>query len=99
MSPQPGAVAAYSTVQPSTPEWTPSASAPRAATLARIATGELSGDGKTLLRNPRFVTYLRRAKSDAGSELSLLRDDAHSKAIEVIANVCDVEQARPLISQ
>jgi class 3 adenylate cyclase len=71
----------------------------RAVVLARIATGEMAADWKTLLRNPRFVPYLRRARSWAGPELSALRDDARERAFEVIANTCDLEEAKLLLSE
>jgi hypothetical protein len=71
----------------------------KATVLARIASGEMTGDLKTLLRNPRFVSYLRRARSSAGPELSAVREDAHARAYEVTANICDIEQAKLLLSQ
>lgn len=64
----------------------------KAVFLARIATGEIAGDWKTLVRNPRFVPYLRTARSSAGPELAALRDDAQVRGIEMIANVCDVSR-------
>ena len=32
----------------------------KAVVMARIASGEMTGDFKSLLRNPRFVSYLRK---------------------------------------
>jgi predicted ATPase/class 3 adenylate cyclase len=71
----------------------------KAIVLARIASGEMTGDLKTLLRNPRFVSYLRRARSGAGPDLSAIREEAHARALEVTANICDIEQAKLLLSQ
>jgi hypothetical protein len=31
--------------------------------------------------------------------LAVLRDDAHARALEVIANICDLEQAKLLVSE
>jgi hypothetical protein len=59
----------------------------------------MAADWKTLLRNPRFVPYLRRARSWARPELSALRDDARERAFEVIANTCDLEEAKLLLSE
>ncbi len=66
----------------------------KAVTLARIASGEVSGGWKTLLRNPRFFPYLRKASSQAGSELAAVRDECHSAGFEVIAIYCDLEAAK-----
>jgi class 3 adenylate cyclase len=71
----------------------------QAVVRARFATGELAGDWKTLLRNPRFAAHLRRGRSDAGPQLAALREDAHEMANEVVANICDVELAKLLLFQ
>jgi class 3 adenylate cyclase len=71
----------------------------KAVVMARIASGEMTGDLKSLLRNPRFVSHLRKARSTAGSELSALRDDALARGLDMIANICDVEQAKLLLSR
>ena len=71
----------------------------KAVVMARIASGEMTGDFKSLLRNPRFVSYLRKARMNAGSELSALRDDALARGLDMIANICDVEQAKLLMSR
>jgi class 3 adenylate cyclase/tetratricopeptide (TPR) repeat protein len=71
----------------------------RAVTLARLATGEVRGDWKTLLRNPRFISNQRRARTRAGSELSTVRADARSAGYEVIANFCDLEEAKLLLAE
>ena len=71
----------------------------KATVLARIASGEMTGDFKTLVRNPRFVSYLRKARSSAGPGLMAVRDDAHARAFEVTANICDMELAKLLLSQ
>jgi class 3 adenylate cyclase/tetratricopeptide (TPR) repeat protein len=71
----------------------------RAVTLARLATGEITGDWKTLMRNPRFLSYMRKARKHAGSELSSLRDDARSAGFEVLANICDLEEAKLFLAQ
>lgn len=47
--------------------------------LARIASGELSVNVKTLVRNPRFLPYVRRARSSAEQELSAVREDAYAR--------------------
>jgi hypothetical protein len=67
--------------------------------MARIASGETTGDLKTLLRNPRFISYARKARSSAGSELSEIRDDSHVRGFEVTANICDLELAKVFLSQ
>ncbi len=67
--------------------------------LARLASGEFGGDWKTMLRNPRLAALMRRAKSSAGHELAALRDDAHARGFEMIAGICDVEEAKLLLSQ
>jgi tetratricopeptide (TPR) repeat protein len=71
----------------------------RAVTMARIATGEVKGDLGTLLRNPRFMAQLRKLRRNAGPELSSLRDDAHSSDFEVVANICDMEEAKLFLAR
>ncbi|HEU4319745.1 MAG TPA: adenylate/guanylate cyclase domain-containing protein [Acidimicrobiia bacterium] len=62
-------------------------------TLARISTGEVRADLKALARNPRLMS-VRRASRNAGPALSALRADARAAGMEVIANICDIEEAK-----
>jgi class 3 adenylate cyclase/tetratricopeptide (TPR) repeat protein len=71
----------------------------RAITLARIASGEASADWLTRLRNPRFIKYVTKARSDAIEELSSVRDDAKARGFDAVANMCDVEEAKLLIAR
>ena len=64
-----------------------------------IATGEIKGDIMTLLRHPGAITHVRKAARQADLELSAIRDDALALGFEVIANFCDVEQAKLFISK
>ena len=64
-----------------------------------IATGEIKGDIMTLLRHPGAITHVRKAGRQADLELSAIRDDALALGFEVIANFCDVEQAKLFISK
>jgi class 3 adenylate cyclase/tetratricopeptide (TPR) repeat protein len=66
----------------------------KAVTLARISTGEVKADLKTLARNPRLMSSLRRASRKVESELSGLREDAQATGMEVVANICDIEEAK-----
>lgn len=68
-------------------------------TMARISTGEVKGDLKTLARNPRLMSSLRRASKNAQSELSALRQDAQATGMQVIANICDIEEAKLHIAE
>jgi hypothetical protein len=71
----------------------------KAVVMARIASGETTGDLKALLRNPRFISYVRKARSGAAAELTVVRDDARAMAYEVNANICDLELAKLFLSQ
>ena len=53
----------------------------------------------TLLRHPGAIAHVRKAGRQAEMELSAIRDDAQALGYEVIANVCDVEQAKLFISK
>ena len=71
----------------------------KALTQARIASGEIKGDMKTLLHHPRAITHVRRAGREAEPELNAIREEALVWGYPVFANVCDVEQAKLYISQ
>lgn len=71
----------------------------RAVNMARTASGETKGDVKVLLRNPRFLSFSRKAGKQAEPELAAVRETAHATGLEVIVNVCDIEQAKLLVSR
>jgi tetratricopeptide (TPR) repeat protein len=71
----------------------------KAVTLARMASGEVSGDWRTLIRNARLIPYLRKARTQAGAELASVRDDAHSAGFEMIVTYCDLEEAKLLMAK
>ena len=71
----------------------------KATFYSRVATGEIQGDMKTLLRNPRLITLLRGASKRAEAELKSLRADGMAHGFGVIGHLVDVEEAKLLAAR
>ena len=68
-----------------------------AATFARIVTGEATSSLRHLVRNLRFIPYLRRAKREALPRLEATLDSAIQLGSNGLSHLVEVEMAKLLI--
>jgi class 3 adenylate cyclase/tetratricopeptide (TPR) repeat protein len=66
-------------------------------TFARIATGEVSADLRTLARNPRFLPHLRRAGKEANTHLREALEESRRLEFYGVAHAVEVELAKLLL--
>ncbi|MGB7859701.1 MAG: adenylate/guanylate cyclase domain-containing protein [Acidimicrobiia bacterium] len=66
--------------------------------LARIASGDTTGDLKTLLKNPRFIAQARRARKEALPTLLAMRKEIDTYGFGAATYIVDVELAKLYLS-
>jgi hypothetical protein len=64
------------------------------AIYARMVSGEATRDLGKLMRNPRFIKYIRRAKSEAPERLNAAIDGARSSGFRGLVPIAEFELAK-----